>query len=140
MKPRHLARQGLVYVRQSTVQQVLNNRECSRPDSTPWTDRAVALGGPPERVEVIDDDQGKRGQTAEDRLGLQSLLSPHRPRRVGIILGLEMSRLARSNEDWHQLLELCAVFRDLAGRPGRRLRPGATSTTDCCSDLNSSMT
>lgn len=76
-------------------------------------DRARARGWAPERVVVIDDDLGKSGTNADDRLGFQRLVSEVSLDHVGLILGLEMSRLARSKRDWHQLLELCAVFRTL---------------------------
>jgi DNA invertase Pin-like site-specific DNA recombinase len=64
-------------------------------------------------VEIIDDDQGRSGSSVEGRLGFQYLLAEVGLDHVGIIFGLEMSRLARSNKDWHQLLELCAIFRTL---------------------------
>ena len=76
-------------------------------------DRAVELGWPRDRVLVIDDDLGKSGQSVEGRPGFQRLLAEVALDRVGLILGLEMSRLARSCKDWHQLLELCARFRVL---------------------------
>jgi DNA invertase Pin-like site-specific DNA recombinase len=75
--------------------------------------RAEALGWPAERVLVIDDDLGKSGSSAVGRTGFQRLVSEVSLDHVGIILGVEMSRLARSNKDWHQLLELCALFRTL---------------------------
>ena len=76
-------------------------------------DRAVALGWPRERILVIDEDLGISGQSAEGRPGFQRLLAEVALDHVGLILGLEMSRLARSCKDWHQLLELCARFRTL---------------------------
>ncbi len=66
-------------------------------------------------MEVIDEDQGLSGRSQEGRLGFQRLLAEVSLDHVGLILGLEMSRLARSCEDWHQLLELCAIFRTLLG-------------------------
>jgi DNA invertase Pin-like site-specific DNA recombinase len=75
--------------------------------------RAISLGWPKDRVEIIDDDQGRSGSSVEGRLGFQYLLAEVGLDHVGIIFGLEMSRLARSNKDWHQLLELCAIFRTL---------------------------
>src|SRR5205814_2409999 len=75
--------------------------------------RATFLGWSSDRVEIVDDDQGQSGQSAEGRLGFQRLLAEVSLDHVGIIFGLEMSRLARSNKDWHQLLELCALFRTL---------------------------
>jgi len=76
-------------------------------------DRAVALGWLRSQVQVIDDDLGKSGQSIEGRPGFQRLLAEVAWDRVGLILGLEMSRLARSCKDWHHLLELCARFRVL---------------------------
>src|SRR5437762_13602675 len=108
----HLERQAVVYVRQSTVQQVQDHRE-STARQYALRQRAVALGWPADRVIVIDDDQGQSGQSAEGRLGFQRLLAEVSLDHVGIIFGLEMSRLARSNKDWHQLLELCGIFRTL---------------------------
>ena len=73
----------------------------------------MALGWSREQVIVIDDDQGLSGQSADGRLGFQRMLAEVSLDQVGLILGLEMSRLARSCKDWHQLLELCAIFRTL---------------------------
>ena len=108
----HLWRQAIVYVRQSHPQQVLDHVE-STARQYALVERAVAWGWSPERVVVIDEDQGQSGQSAATRLGFQRLLAEVSLDHVGLILGLEMSRLARSNKDWHQLLELCAIFRTL---------------------------
>ena len=112
LRPWHLDRAAVVYVRQSTPQQVLDHRE-STARQYALADRAVALGWPPSQVQVIDDDLGKSGQSIEGRPGFQRLLAEVALDRVGMILGLEMSRLARSCKDWHQLIELCARFRVL---------------------------
>jgi DNA invertase Pin-like site-specific DNA recombinase len=112
VQPWHLDRLAIVYVRQSTAQQVAENRE-SGDRQYALAQRAVHLGWPADRVLVIDDDQGKSGATAEGRLGFQRLLAEVGLDHVGLILGLEMSRLARSCKDWHQLLELCGLFRTL---------------------------
>src|SRR6478672_6959815 len=112
VKPGHLARQAIVYVRQSTAQQVLNNRE-STARQYALDQRAVQLGWPVERVMIVDEDQGRSGRTAEGRTGFAFLLSQVALNQVGIILGLETSRLARSNKDWHQLLDVCAIFQTL---------------------------
>src|SRR5512133_3667710 len=112
----HLDRLAVVYVRQSTPQQVAENRE-STDRQYALAQRAVELGWPPDRILVIDDDQGKSGTTAEGRLGFQRLLAEVGLDHVGLILGIEMSRLARSCKDWHQLLELCALFRTLLTDP-----------------------
>src|ERR1700730_12748470 len=108
----HLQRKAVVYIRQSTPQQVLEHRE-SADRQYSLVHRATLLGWSPDRVEVVDEDQGRSGQTAAGRLGFQYLLAEVGLDHVGIIFGLEMSRLARSNKDWHQLLELCAIFRTL---------------------------
>src|SRR3954464_10387328 len=112
IQPWHLDRLAVVYVRQSTAQQVAQNRE-SADRQYALAHRAAELGWPADRVLVIDDDQGQSGATSEGRLGFQRLLAEVGLDHVGLILGLEMSRLARSCKDWHQLLELCAMFRTL---------------------------
>ena len=108
----HLRRQAIVYVRQSHPQQVLHHVE-STARQYGLVDRAVTWGWTRDRVVVIDEDQGQSGQSMVTRLGFQRLLAEVSLDHVGLILGLEMSRLARSNKDWHQLLELCAIFRTL---------------------------
>jgi DNA invertase Pin-like site-specific DNA recombinase len=105
---------AIVYVRQSTQQQVLEHRE-STARQYALADRAVALGWPASAVQVIDEDQGQSGSSAEGRNGFQRLLAEISDNRVGLILGLEMSRLARSCKDWHALLELCAIYQTLLG-------------------------
>ena len=105
----HLDRIAIVYVRQSDPQQVLNNRE-SRERQYALADHAVALGWPRDRVMVIDEDQGQSGRTADQRDGFQRILAEVTMEHVGLILGIEMSRIARNSRDWHNLLEMCAVF------------------------------
>src|SRR4051812_25405111 len=112
VKPQHLTRQAVVYIRQSTPQQVLNNRE-STDRQYALQQRAVQLGWPAASVSLIDDDQGQSGASACGRTGFQSLLAQVALDQVGIILGLEPSRLARSSKDWHQLLEVCSLFHTL---------------------------
>lgn len=112
IRPWHLDRSALVYIRQSTPQQVNDHQE-STARQYALADRAIELGWPRDRVLVIDDDLGKSGQSIEGRPGFQRLLAEVALDRVGLILGLEMSRLARCCKDWHQLLELCARFRTL---------------------------
>ena len=107
-----LKRLAVVYVRQSTQQQVLEHRESTERQYA-LADRAVELGWPTAAVEVIDEDQGRSGSSVEGRSGFQRLLAEVSSDRVGIILGLEMSRFARSCKDWHALLELCAIYRTL---------------------------
>src|SRR5881398_336638 len=108
----HLQRLAIVYVRQSHPQQVVEHVE-STARQYALVDRAVALGWARDRVVVIDEDQGQSGQSMVTRLGFQRVLAEVSLDHVGIVFGLEMSRLARSNKDWHQLLELCAIFRTL---------------------------
>jgi DNA invertase Pin-like site-specific DNA recombinase len=105
----HRQRLAIVYVRQSSPQQVLEHRE-SRARQYALADHAATLGWPPDRVRVIDEDQGQSGRSADQRAGFQCLLAEVAMEHVGLVLGLEMSRLARSSKDWHNLLELCAVF------------------------------
>src|SRR3954471_22964210 len=112
LRPWHLDRTAVVYVRQSTPQQVLDHQE-STARQYALADRAAALGWPRSQVLVIDEDLGKSGQSVEGRPGFQRLLAEVALDRVGLILGLEMSRLARSCKDWHHLLELCGRFRVL---------------------------
>jgi DNA invertase Pin-like site-specific DNA recombinase len=104
----HLRRDAYLYVRQSSLHQVMNNTESSRRQYD-LRGRAIALGWPLERVIVIDIDQGMSGATAADREGFQRLVADVSLGKAGIVLGLECSRLARNNADWHRLLELCAM-------------------------------
>jgi DNA invertase Pin-like site-specific DNA recombinase len=112
IQPRHLERLAVVYVRQSTAQQVLEHRE-STALQYDLKHRAISWGWSEERVLVIDEDQGHSGSSAEGRMGFQRLLSEVSLDHVGLVLGIEMSRLARSCKDWHQLLEICAIFGSL---------------------------
>jgi DNA invertase Pin-like site-specific DNA recombinase len=112
LRPWHVDRLAIVYVRQSTPQQVLDHKE-STARQYALADRAVALGWSRDRVLTIDDDLGKSGQSIEGRPGFQRLLAEVALDHVGLILGLEMSRLARCCKDWHQLLELCGRYRVL---------------------------
>lgn len=99
-------------MRQSTLQQVSHHPESTRLQYDLFN-HAQILGWPPKRILVIDEDLGKSGVTAEGRSGFQRLVSEVSLNHVGLILGIEMSRLARSSKDWHQLLEVCALFRTL---------------------------
>lgn len=109
IQARHHERLAVVYIRQSTPQQVLHHQESTRAQYGLKT-RAVQLGWPQERILVIDDDLGKSGASAEGRAGFQRLVTEVGLNHVGMILGIEMSRLARSCKDWHHLLEICALF------------------------------
>src|SRR5487761_1076802 len=104
----HLSRMAYLYVRQSTLRQVFENTESTQRQYA-LRERAVALGWPIDRIVVIDSDLGQSGASAADREGFQCLVTEVSLGRVGIVLGLEVSRLARNNTDWHRLLELCAL-------------------------------
>jgi DNA invertase Pin-like site-specific DNA recombinase len=108
----HLNRLAMVYVRQSTPQQVLENRE-SRERQYALAPFAERLGWPTERVVVIDEDQGQSGKTAAERSGFQRLMTEVSLNHVGMVLGLELSRLSRSSKDWHQLIDVCGIFNAL---------------------------
>jgi DNA invertase Pin-like site-specific DNA recombinase len=109
---RHLDRLAVVYVRQSTMQQVLDHQESTRLQYG-LVQRAIALGWSEARVLVIDDDLGQSGASAEGRQGFQRLVAEVGLDHVGLVLGIEMSRLARSSKDWYQLLEICSLFSTL---------------------------
>jgi DNA invertase Pin-like site-specific DNA recombinase len=105
----HRAKLAYVYVRQSSVGQVMRHTE-STSLQYELVERAVQLGWPRERVIVLDEDLGKSGTSAEQRLGFQALLAEIGLSRVGLVVSLDASRLARNNRDWYQLLELCSLF------------------------------
>jgi DNA invertase Pin-like site-specific DNA recombinase len=104
----HLARTAFLYVRQSTLRQVIHNTESTQRQYA-LRQRAVQLGWPVEQIVVIDTDQGQSGASAADREGFQHLVAEVGLGNAGIVLGLEVSRLARNNADWHRLLEICAL-------------------------------
>src|SRR5436305_13549291 len=104
----HLKRNAYLYVRQSTLRQVLENTESTKRQYG-LRQHAVALGWPVERIIVIDSDLGQSGASAVDREGFQKLVSEVGLGKAGIVLGLEVSRLARNSTDWHRLLEICAL-------------------------------
>ena len=106
---RHLSKLAIVYVRQSSPQQIFDHQE-SRARQYALADYAATLGWPRERIVVIDDDQGRSGRTLEQRPGFQRLLAEVTLDHVGLILGLELNRLSRSSKDWYHLLELCGIF------------------------------
>ncbi|HVA02284.1 MAG TPA: recombinase family protein [Acidimicrobiales bacterium] len=108
----HLRRDAYLYVRQSSLYQVANNTESTRRQYD-LRGRAIALGWPADRVVVIDVDQGQSGASAADREGFQRLVADVSLNKAGIVLGLECSRLARNNADWHRLLQLCAFANTL---------------------------
>jgi DNA invertase Pin-like site-specific DNA recombinase len=108
VRTEHLKRDAYLYVRQSTLQQVFHNTESTQRQYA-LKQRAVALGWTAEDVVVIDGDQGHSGASAVDREGFQRLVAEVGMGRAGIVLGLEVSRLARNSSDWHRLLEICGL-------------------------------
>ena len=120
---RHLQRKAYVYVRQSTMAQVEHNTE-SLERQYELTERAVALGWEAREVVVVDDDQGRSGKSADGRDGFQGLVADVGLGRVGIVLGIEVSRLARRNADWYQLLDLCALTDTLIADSDGIYHPG----------------
>lgn len=104
----HVRRDAYLYVRQSTLHQVLEHKE-SQERQYALRQRAVALGWSLDRVVVIDDDQAQSAAAAVEREGFQRLVTEVGLGRAGIVLGIEMSRLARNSLDWHRLLEMCAL-------------------------------
>jgi DNA invertase Pin-like site-specific DNA recombinase len=110
----HYDRLAVVYVRQSHPQQVLRHQESTRLQYG-LAEHAQALGWAKSHVLVIDEDLGKSADSMAGRTGFQRLVAEVSLAHVGIIFGLEMARLARSNRDWHQLLEVCALFGTLIG-------------------------
>ena len=108
VQARHLKRNAYLYVRQSTLRQVFENTESTKRQYG-LRERAVALGWRIDQVVVIDSDLGQSGASAVDRAGFQRLVSEVGLGRAGIVMGLEVSRLARNSTDWHRLLEICAL-------------------------------
>src|SRR5438046_7368495 len=109
-------RLAVVYVRQSTLRQVTHHTESTKLQYA-LVERASMVGWAPSRVLVIDEDMGHSAGGVQQRPGFTRLVSEVGLGHVGIILGTEMSRLARSGGDWHQLLELCALSRTLLADP-----------------------
>lgn len=105
----HQAKLAYVYVRQSSLSQVTRHGESTELQYR-LVERALALGWPRERIKLIDDDLGKSGAASDQRAGFQQLIAELGLARVGLVLSLDASRLARNNSDWHRLIELCALF------------------------------
>ena len=125
---RHRERLAIVYIRQSTPQQVERHQELTRLQYA-LVERACQFGWARDAIVVIDDDLGHTGSTVEGRLGFQRLVAEVSLGRVGLVLGIEMSRLARSCLDWHQLLEICAVFDTLIADADGVYDPGGATMT-----------
>ena len=104
----HLKRGAYLYIRQSTLRQVLENTESTKRQYA-LKEKAIALGWALENIITIDSDLGQSGAQAVDREGFQRLVTDVSLGKAGIVLGLEVSRLARNSTDWHRLLEICAL-------------------------------
>ena len=104
----HLKRNAYLYVRQSTIRQVFENTESTKRQYA-LRQHAIALGWRAEQIVVIDSDLGQSAASAADREGFQKLVAEVGMGKAGIVLGLEVSRLARNSTDWHRLLEICAL-------------------------------
>jgi len=115
----HRAKMAYIYIRQSSLMQVARHAESTDLQYS-LVERAIALGWPRERVEIIDEDLGKSGAQAEARGGFQRLLAEISLARAGLVLSFDASRLARNNRDWYQLLEVCSIFGTLIA-DGERL-------------------
>jgi len=105
----HLKQDAYLYIRQSTPRQVLENTESTQRQYA-LRDRAVALGWPLERIHILDCDLGKSGSQSGGRDGFQNLVSEVALGKAGLVMGLEVSRLARNSADWHRLIELCSLM------------------------------
>jgi DNA invertase Pin-like site-specific DNA recombinase len=119
----HQAKMAYVYVRQSSLGQVSRHQE-STDLQYQLAEYAAQLGWPPERIKIIDEDLGKSGSSAAERQGFQQILAEIGLGRVGLVISLDASRLARNNSDWHQLLELCSVFGTLIADSEKVYDPG----------------
>jgi DNA invertase Pin-like site-specific DNA recombinase len=123
IRPEHHDRMAVIYIRQSTAQQVLEHSESTRLQYA-LTERAVALGWARSRIVVLDDDLGCSAAVADTRPGFAKLVTEVTMGRVGIVVGMEMSRLARTGQDWHKLLELCSLTGTLLADPDGVYDPG----------------
>ena len=123
VRPDHLKRQAWVYVRQSTMTQVREHTE-SLEAQYELVDRAALLGWKPDQVRVVDEDLGRSGAEASARPGFKSLVAAVGLGQVGLVLGKEVSRLARRNADWYHLLDLCALTDTLIADADGVYHPG----------------
>jgi DNA invertase Pin-like site-specific DNA recombinase len=114
VRPSHTRRSAFVYIRQSSPSQVENNRE-STARQYALVEKACELGWAKEQVIVIDEDLGLSGSGSAKRSGFARMTAEVALGHVGIVLGLEVSRLARNNADWYRLLDLCGITDTLIG-------------------------
>jgi len=112
VSPEHLRLNAVLYVRQSTSQQLHDHQESTQRQYQ-LTHRLEAFGWHRDQIIVIDEDLGISGSGRQQRPGFQRLLNLVTEQKVGIVLGLEMSRLARNSKDWHDLFEVCAIYQVL---------------------------
>ena len=108
----HLKLNAYLYIRQSTMHQVLSNTESTKRQYQ-LREKALALGWRSEQIKIIDCDQAKSGAHTIDRNGFKELMTEVSMGKAGLVMGLEVSRLARNNADWHRLLEICAFSKTL---------------------------
>jgi DNA invertase Pin-like site-specific DNA recombinase len=104
----HTKKPACIYIRQSTMGQIRNHRESTERQYA-LRNKAQTLGWPQSRIRIMDNDLGQSGAQSATREDFKTLVADVSMRRVGAIFALEVSRLARSNTDWHRLLELCAM-------------------------------
>lgn len=104
----HLSREAFLYIRQSTLKQIVENTESTKRQYA-LSDRAIALGWSPDRIRTIDRDLGQSGASIDTREGFKILISEVGLGHAGIVMGLEVSRLARNSTEWHRLVEICAL-------------------------------
>jgi DNA invertase Pin-like site-specific DNA recombinase len=123
IKPTHLKRCAYVYVRQSTAAQVQYNRE-STDRQYKLAERALRLGWPKSQVKIIDEDLARSGSGTSDRRGFATMTTEVALGHVGLILSIEVSRVARNNADWYRLLDLCGVTDTLIGDEDGLYHPG----------------
>ncbi|MFC1852631.1 recombinase family protein [candidate division CSSED10-310 bacterium] len=123
IKATHLQRLALVYVRQSTANQVEHNRE-STERQYKLADRAMSFGWAKEQIKIIDEDMAQSGSTALSRYGFQTMTTDVALGKVGLILSLEVSRVARNNSDWYKVLDLCSMTDTLIGDEDGLYHPG----------------
>ena len=123
IKPTHLQRCAYVYVRQSTATQVEYNRESTQRQYN-LVERAISLGWSKQQVKVIDEDLAQSGSSSAQRTGFTTMTAEVALGQVGLILSIEVSRVARNNADWYRLLDLCSVTDTLIGDEDGLYHPG----------------
>jgi len=123
VQPHHLERSAYLYIRQSSMRQVIENVESTKRQYA-LRGRATALGWRGDQIVVVDCDQGESGASAVWREGFQHLVADVSMGRAGIVMGLEVSRLARNNADWYRLLDLCGITDTLIGDEDGIYHPG----------------